>query len=53
MVKFLFLGVIRARETPFLDLVRSRPDLKILTVKTDNRDDVLKELLILFKEAIA
>jgi len=46
------LGVIRDRATPFLDAIRSRADVVILTVTPDNRDEILNQLLVLFEELI-
>lgn len=46
------LGVIRNRATPFLDAIRCRPDVVILTVRPDNREAIMNQLRVLFKELI-
>ena len=38
-------GVIKPRSTPFLDAVRSHPQVKVLEVTAETRDDILQELL--------
>jgi len=46
------LGVIRARSTPFLNLIRNRSDVVILTVCPYNHDETMSRLFELFKELI-
>ena len=39
------LGVIRNKSTPFLDAVRSREDVILLTVTVHNRDFIPKKIV--------
>ena len=39
------LGVIKPRSTPFLDAVRTHPNVKVLEVTPETRDDLLQQLL--------
>lgn len=34
------LGVIKKRESPFLDALRAYPDIELITVTVENRDDI-------------
>ena len=39
------LGVIQPRDTMFLNAVRARPDVRLITVTVENRDRILSELI--------
>ena len=39
------LGVIQQRPDPFLDAIRGRPDVRLITVTLDNRDRLPSDLL--------
>ncbi len=39
------LGVVRSKQTPFLDRVRAHPKVRVIEVTTGNRQDVLRQLL--------
>lgn len=41
------LGTIVQRSTSFGDRIKSRPDVQIIEVRRDNRDELLEQLLIL------
>jgi len=38
------LGVVKKHESPFLDKVRNHPNVRIITVTPDNREDILYSL---------
>lgn len=39
------LGVIQPRDVPFLNRIRERPDVTLITVNAENRNDVFSKLL--------
>ncbi|HJJ30537.1 MAG TPA: nucleoside-triphosphatase [Methanocorpusculum sp.] len=45
------LGVIRNMQTPFLDKVRAHPNVDVIFVTEDNRDDIFLQVLDLFKKS--
>ncbi|HJJ36417.1 MAG TPA: hypothetical protein O0X27_04490 [Methanocorpusculum sp.] len=46
------LGVVRNKETPFLNAVRARDDVLVLTVTRDNREYVPEKIAYFFNKAI-
>lgn len=48
----LVIGVIKPLNTPFLDSIRSREDVKVIEVKPENREKVYEELLALVPEGL-
>jgi nucleoside-triphosphatase THEP1 len=41
----MILGTIMQESDPFADAVKSHPNVRLITVSRENRDDVLEELI--------
>ncbi len=44
------LGVVRNKQTPFLDKVRAHPNVDVIIVTKENREEIFRQVLEIFKK---
>ncbi len=45
------LGVVRNMQTPFLDQVRTHPNVDVIFVTKENREEIFHQVLAIFKKS--